>query len=163
MPTITVIIPTYNRSWEVSRAIASVLIQTFSDFVLVIVDDASTDGTTEVVRSFADPRVRYYRQADNVGVSRNWGTGVEVANGEFVALLMDDDRYEPKFLARRVAALRAHPGSSFAFSGYRVVDEAGVIVKNHLPKWQPGPISGMELVAAALARDCFIGATLYLR
>ena len=161
-PAVSVIIPTYNRSWGLRRAVGSVLAQTFLDFELIITDDASVDDTPEVVRSFADPRVRYYRQSHNVGVSRNWGTGVELAHGEFVALLMDDDRYEPKFLARRVAALRAHPGSSFAFSsGYRVVDRTGVIVKNHLPRWKPGLISGKELVAAALARDCFIGATLY--
>jgi len=160
-PRVSVVIPTYNRTWGLKRAIASVLSQTFPDFELIITDDASAEDTPEVARSFADPRLRYYRQSNNVGVSRNWGTGVELAHGEFVALLMDDDRYEPKFLARRVAALRAHPGSSFAFSGYRVVDQAGVIVKNHLPKWKPGPISGKKLVAATLARDCFIGATLY--
>jgi len=161
IPSVSVVIATYNRSWGLKRAIINVLAQTFSDFELIISDDASTDDTPDVALSFADPRVLYYRQSHNVGVSRNWGTGVELAHGEFVALLMDDDWYEPKFLARRVDALRAHAGSSFAFSGYRVVDQAGVIVKNHLPKWKPGPISGKELVAAALARDGFIGATLY--
>ena len=127
------------------------------NFELIITDDASTDDTPEVAQSFADPRVRYYRQSRNVGVSRNWGTGVELAHGEFVALLMDDDLYEPNSWPGEWPPL-GPPWKSFAFSsGYRVVDRTGVIVKDHLPKWKPGLISGKELVAAALARDASSG------
>jgi glycosyltransferase involved in cell wall biosynthesis len=160
-PRVSVIIPTYNRSWGLRRAVASAMEQTFSDFESLIVDDGSTDDTSEVSRSFADARLFYHRQPRNVGVARNWGTGVELARGEFVALLMDDDRYEPGFLARRVAALREHPTAALAFSGYRAVDESGAVVRHHSPSRKPGLLIGEDFVTAALARDCFIGASLY--
>ena len=58
IPTVTVIIPAFNREFYVAEAIASVLAQTFADFELIVVDDGSTDGTRDVVRAVADPRVR---------------------------------------------------------------------------------------------------------
>ena len=160
-PAVSVIIPTYNRSWGLKRAVVTVLAQTFSDFELVILDDASTDDTPDVIRSVKDPRVRYFRQPHNVGISRNWGTGLEMARGEFVGLLMDDDRYEPDFLARRVAALREHTAAVLAFSGYRIVSEATGHLRSHRPDYSPGVLTRPAFLTAALARDCFVGATLY--
>jgi glycosyltransferase involved in cell wall biosynthesis len=107
-------------------------------------------------------RVRYQRQPANVGVARNWGTGVDLARGEFVALLMDDDRYEPDFLARRVAALRANASADFAFGGYCLRTEDGTEVKRHTPPRTDGQlITGRDLVSVALGQECFVGATLY--
>ncbi|HVK12267.1 MAG TPA: glycosyltransferase family 2 protein [Gemmataceae bacterium] len=163
LPAVSVVIPTFNRSWGLTRAVESVLAQTFADFELVITDDTSPDDTETVARSFSDPRVRYHRQPANVGVARNWGTGIELARGEFVALLMDDDRYEPDFLARRVAALRADPAAVLAFAGYRIVPEDG-----DRPAWEfdpgyggPRTLTGTDFFHAALSRRVFVGATLY--
>jgi glycosyltransferase involved in cell wall biosynthesis len=144
------------------RAVESVLRQTHGDFEVVIADDASTDDTGQVAQSFADPRVRYHRQPSNIGVSKNWGAGLALARGEIVSLLMDDDRYEVGFLRAQVAALQAHPTASFAFTGYRVLDEAGHLVKLHTPARSPGAvITGRELLRVALGQECFVGATLY--
>jgi glycosyltransferase involved in cell wall biosynthesis len=161
-PTASVVIPTYNRSWGLRRAVHSVLGQSFGDFELLIVDDASTDDTSETARLFADPRIRYHRQPANVGVARNWGTGVSLAGGQFVSLLMDDDRYEPEFLGRRVAALQNHPSAAFAFSGYRVLAEDGRETKVHVPACPPGAVlTSRKLLRSVLGQDCFVGATLY--
>jgi glycosyltransferase involved in cell wall biosynthesis len=161
-PAVSVVIPTFNRSWGLKRAVAGVLAQTFADFELVVVDDSSSDDTPDVARSFADPRMQYHRQSRNVGVARNWGTGVELARGEFVALLMDDDRYEPEFLARRVSALRANRLADFAFGAYSVRAEDGKEIMRHSPSRLVGqPITGQDLVSVALAQECFVGATLY--
>jgi cellulose synthase/poly-beta-1,6-N-acetylglucosamine synthase-like glycosyltransferase len=66
-PTVSVIIPTYNRAHLVGRAIRSVLNQTFQDFEIIVVDDGSTDNTEEVVKGFNDPRIRYIRHEENRG------------------------------------------------------------------------------------------------
>jgi len=65
-PLVSVIIPTYNRAHLISRAIASVLNQTYPNFELLIVDDGSTDNTGAVVASFADPRISYYKLGENI-------------------------------------------------------------------------------------------------
>src|SRR4051794_22089991 len=70
-PCVSVVIPTYNRSWGLTRALQSVLAQTFQDYEIVVVDDASTDATAAVAATFSDPQIRYYRQPHNVGVASN--------------------------------------------------------------------------------------------
>jgi glycosyltransferase involved in cell wall biosynthesis len=161
-PLISIVIPTYKRTWGLRRAIESVLRQSFRDFELWIVDDASPDDTADVAGSFSDPRIRYFRQPTNVGVARNWSAGLERAEGEFVALLMDDDRYEPDFLAHRVTALQANPNASFAFGGYRVLTEDGretKIVRPAIPA--NAVVQGKDLLLSILGNNCFVGATAY--
>jgi len=82
IPTVSVIIPTYNRAHLVGRAIRSVLNQTFQDFEIIVVDDGSTDNTEEVVKSFNDPRIRDIRHEQNRGGSaaRNTGIGMSGYN-----------------------------------------------------------------------------------
>ena len=64
MPTVSVVIPTFNRAHVVGQAIESVLAQTLTDFELILVDDGSSDNTAEIVKNFVDPRVRYVRQSN---------------------------------------------------------------------------------------------------
>ena len=109
MPKITVCIPTYNRGHFLRESIQSVLDQTFSDFELLISDNASTDDTPEVVASFKDSRIRYYRQPANIGITPNWRFVVSMANTEFVAPLSDDDLYLPDHLAVALAVIDQYP------------------------------------------------------
>jgi glycosyltransferase involved in cell wall biosynthesis len=106
-PTVSVIIPTYNRASLLPRAIHSVLGQTFGDLELLVVDDASTDATEEVVRGIADPRLRYLRRPANGGVSAAQNSGLAAARGEFVSFLHSDDEYLPVKLEAQVPLLRA--------------------------------------------------------
>ena len=84
-PTVSVIIPTYNRANLVGEAIKSVLKQTYQDFEIIIVDDGSTDNTKEVIRDFKDKRVNYVKYKKNKGVLLARNTGIKVAKGICVA------------------------------------------------------------------------------
>ena len=102
-PTVSVVIPTYNRAHLVGRAIQSVLNQTYQDFELIIVDDASTDNTEEMVKSIDDERLRYIRHEENSGTSvapRN--TGIKAARGEYIAFLDSDDEWLPQKLEKQI-------------------------------------------------------------
>jgi glycosyltransferase involved in cell wall biosynthesis len=89
--TVSVIIRTYNRAHSIGRAIRSVLRQTYQDFEIIVVDDGSTDATTEVVRSFRDERIRLFRHETNRGVGAACNTGIACASGRFVCWLDSDD------------------------------------------------------------------------
>jgi glycosyltransferase involved in cell wall biosynthesis len=156
-----VAIPTYNRAWGLSAAIGSVLTQTFGDFELVIVDDASADHTETLVRSHTDSRIRYARQAHNVGMVRNWGECVAFARGRYLVFLADDDRLEPEFLAHRASVLEARPEVFAVFSRYTVRDAGGAVKSIALQDWRTArDLRGDELARAAFS-GWFIGASMY--
>ena len=94
-PFFTIIIPMYNREWFIARAINSCLNQDFEDFEVIVVDDGSTDGSVEVVRGFADPRIRLTCLPDNRGVSVARNAGIDQARGEWVVPLDSDDELTP--------------------------------------------------------------------
>jgi len=89
-PRVSVIIPTYNRERLVGRAIESVLGQTYDDFEVIVVDDASSDGTEAILRVYDDPRLRYLRHETNRGGGAARNTGIAVTGGRCTAVLDDD-------------------------------------------------------------------------
>lgn len=111
MPTVSVIIPTFNRAALVTRAIASVLAQTMSPDEVIVVDDGSTDDTRDVLAQFGN-RIRYvFQENQGVAVARN--RGIEAAAGRYTAFLDSDDEWLPHKLERQVAHLNAHPEIDF--------------------------------------------------
>ena len=92
-PTVTIIIPTYNRAHLLGRAIRSVLTQTFHNWELIVVDDASTDNTKEVAYSFQDPRIHYLCHETNRGGPAARNTGIREARGLYIAFLDSDDEW----------------------------------------------------------------------
>jgi glycosyltransferase involved in cell wall biosynthesis len=112
MPFITIIIPAYNRSSTIYKAIESVLNQTFNDFELIIVNDGSTDDTIEFIkRNFTDSRVKIYTQS-NLGVSAARNNGIERATGEYITFLDSDDFVEQNWLSDFVELIKL---------GYKVI------------------------------------------
>jgi glycosyltransferase involved in cell wall biosynthesis len=103
-PTVSIIIPTYNRSRLLARAVKSVLNQTYQNFELIIVDDASTDNTEEVVGSFNDERIKYVRHEKNKGEAVARNTGIKAARGEYIASHDSDDEWLHEKLAKRIRA-----------------------------------------------------------
>lgn len=97
-PTFSVIIPAYNRKTLVRRAVQSVLAQHECDFEVLVVDDASTDGSWEMLSSLGDPRVRILRHPINKGGSAARNTGLAAARGSFIAFLDSDDYWLPQKL-----------------------------------------------------------------
>jgi glycosyltransferase involved in cell wall biosynthesis len=96
-PTISVVIPLYNKGRYIARALNSVLSQTLQDFEIIVVDDGSTDDGATIVREFGDPRIRLIRQ-ENQGVSAARNRGINESHAELVAFLDSDDEWLPKHL-----------------------------------------------------------------
>ncbi|WP_157607347.1 glycosyltransferase family 2 protein [Sanguibacter suarezii] len=112
MPKVSVIMAVYNAKDTIVRAVGSVLDQTLEDFELILVDDASTDGSIELVRSHleqrgGDSRVRYVRHESNRRAAAARNTGVALARGDFVAFVDSDDEYLPTYLAALTGVLDA--------------------------------------------------------
>ena len=105
-PFFTVVVPVFNRASTIAAAVRSVLDQTFAEFEVIVVDDASTDETVAAVSSIADARVRIIRHATNAGGGAARNAGIDAAAGGYVAFLDSDDRFLPgKLMAvRRVVA-----------------------------------------------------------
>ena len=122
-PVVTVVIPTYNRAHLITRALRSVLAQTFTDFEIIVVDDGSTDDTETVVISLDDARVHYYRQP-NAGASAARNYGMREAKGEFIAFLDSDDEWFPNKLELQVARFRELPNTvGMLYTGSQTVTE----------------------------------------
>lgn len=98
MSLVSVILPTYNRESVLPRAIESVLAQTYADFELIVVDDASTDHTETVIELFDDERIQYYRFEENRGANAARNKGIEIASGAYLSFLDSDDVLKPKHL-----------------------------------------------------------------
>lgn len=126
-PVVSVVIPTYNRASLLPRAIESVIAQTVVDWELVLVDDGSTDGTPELVESFASrlgDRWVYLRQ-QNRGASGARNRGIDAARGEFVAFLDSDDEFAPQKLEKQLELFRGRPDLGLVYSDYAIIDEVG--------------------------------------
>lgn len=120
MPKVSVIITTYNRAHLLSRAIESVLRQTFQDFEIIVVDDASSDNTREVINKYCDERIFYLYHEKNRGVSAARNTGLMHAAGQFVSFLDSDDEWLQEKLMKQVNALNySSDRVGLVYSGYR--------------------------------------------
>jgi len=115
MARVSVIIATYNRAHVVSEAIDSVLAQTYRDFEIIVVDDASTDNTAEVLARYGD-QIRYIRRQTNGGCAATRNDGIRASTGEFIAFLDSDDLYEPNRLESAISFLdkRGEYGAVYA-------------------------------------------------
>jgi glycosyltransferase involved in cell wall biosynthesis len=145
---VSVCIPTRNRAALLTTAIESVLAQSFQDFELVVMDNASEDDTEAVVRAFGDPRLRYIRHPENIGAGANFNAGLRAAESEFVILLCDDDTLDPEFLATAVPALRSDGRVGLVYSTWRRRDPDGTVedrVINLTGRTERSTIPGPEL------------------
>jgi glycosyltransferase involved in cell wall biosynthesis len=109
LPRVSVIIPAFNRASLIGQAIESVLGQTFRDFELIVVDDGSTDETTEVVRGYSDPRIRLIELPSNAGSNAARNRGIKEARSDLIAFLDSDDLYLPTKLETVVGAFDRNP------------------------------------------------------
>ena len=130
MPRLTVGLPVFNGERVLREAFDALLGQTYEDFELIVSDNASTDRTADICRSYAeqDPRVVYVRQVRNLGLVPNHIFVMEQARGEFFKWAAHDDLYSRELLARCVAALDEHPDAVLAHSWSAMIDRRGKVL-----------------------------------
>ncbi len=117
----SIIMPLYNKAPYVRKAVESVLGQTSGDYELIIIDNGSNDGSSEIVTKFTDPRIRIVRLEENVGVSNARNKGVEMATAPYIAFLDADDWWEPTFLEEMAGLIERHPNAGIYGTGYYIV------------------------------------------
>lgn len=122
-PLVSVVIPSFNRARLIPDAIDSVLDQTYENWELIVVDDGSTDETEEVVRSYADPRIRYTVNTGPSGPGGARNVGVRCTQGPLIAFLDSDDIWLPEKLQLQVQAVVGRPELGLVGGGCRYVDE----------------------------------------
>ena len=167
-PLLSVVIPAYNRASSIAAAIDSVLMQTWGDFELIVVDDGSTDGTLEAAARIADPRLRLVENPRNMGAAGARNTGVAAARGTWVAFQDSDDEWLPRKLELQMARLLA-PGAAFvgAYCGLLVVggyrENAGPRLKlRYVPDTSILPVDG-DILPSLLRGNIISTQTLVVR
>ena len=98
MKKVSICIPNYNYGKYIGQTIQSILNQTYTDFELIIVDDASTDNSLEVIDSFKDSRINVYENEKNMGMTANWNRCVDLATGDYITIFHSDDIYHKKII-----------------------------------------------------------------
>ena len=111
---VSVAIPTYNRAHYICETIDSVLVQTYKDYEIIVVDDGSTDNTREILKRYGG-KIKYFYQA-NQGQASAWNYAVSQSSGEYIAFLDDDDLWFPEKLERQVEVLDKNPDLGFVCS-----------------------------------------------
>ena len=122
-PAVTVCIPTYNRRELLAASLQSVRDQSLQDIEIIVSDNASTDDTGDYVRSLNDPRIRYDRLDDNIGLFGNLSRCLQLGSGRYRVMLPDDDLMLPGNLESKVRFLEQNPSAGMVHSGFRYLDE----------------------------------------
>jgi glycosyltransferase involved in cell wall biosynthesis len=155
--TVSVCIPTYNSEKYLRECIDSVLAQTWADFELIISDNASTDGTCDIVRAYSDPRIQLHRFEPFAGMAANFNHAASLARGKFVKFLCYDDVIEPTCLAKQVAMLERHAAMVLATSGLRYMDAEGKTIGELSLCAHDAILSDVEVIAGNLTYGNLIG------
>jgi glycosyltransferase involved in cell wall biosynthesis len=159
MPDVSVVIPTRNRPGLLRLSVVSALRQRGVDIEVIVVDDASTDDTAQMLSGLGDRRVRLLRQASRGGVSATRNRGIEEASGEWIAFLDDDDLWSPEKLAQQLESVRRADGT-WAYAGDVNVDEDLRVmsafpprtpeeVMEALPRYNPVPSGASNVIVRA--------------
>lgn len=128
--------PVYNKRQYICQALDSLLSQTFGDFELIISDNASTDGTSEICQEYLkkDKRIKYIRQEENIGATRNFNFLLKQANGRYFMWASGDDLWDKNFLESCVKKLEENRKAVLAFTGVIGIDEEGKPIRFFHPQ-----------------------------
>ena len=158
-PKVSIVLPTYNRSYSILKSINSVLSQSYEDFELIVVDDASVDDTEAVMSSIADHRVKYIRHEYNKGGAIARNTGIAISRGEFIAFQDSDDEWLQDKLDTQMREFEFDPNLTAVYTGY-------YLVKNQEAVYMPTEKlqSGSGKIFTKLLRDnCISTQTLVVK
>lgn len=140
MPEISVIIPAYNAEKTIGETIESVLNQTFRDFELIVIDDGSTDKTTEIVRQFNDPRLSVHAFSNKGSPSASRNRGTRLAKSDLVSFIDADDLWTPDKLELQYRALLENPECCLAYSWTVFIDEKSRYLLAKEPSYHSGNV-----------------------
>lgn len=142
-PRVSIGLPVYNGEDYLEESLLSIQDQTFTDFELVICDNASTDETEAICRSFAsqDSRIRYVRNDRNLGAAKNYNRTLELARGDYFRWACHDDKLEPRCLEACVEVLDQHPEVVLAYPQTQMIDGGGEEMED------PGWLRNLHLVS----------------
>jgi glycosyltransferase involved in cell wall biosynthesis len=128
-PQVSVIMSVKNGEKQLEKAILSVFSQTYTDFEFIIMDDASTDRTSELLSEVHDPRVRLLKNATNLGLTRSLNRAARIARGKFIARMDADDICLPRRFEEQVNFLESHPGHAVVGCSYSIIDDEDRVVR----------------------------------
>ena len=159
IPFVSICIPVYNGEKFLYEAIESALKQSFQDFEVVIVDNASTDGTQFIVEEIAsaDRRIRYFRNDSNIGIVGNFNACLRHARGKYIKFLCADDLLLSTCIEDMVRELDTNPFVSLVVAGRLIVDENGLRVDERRYAKTETIISGMSVINRCLFGAKYIG------
>jgi len=139
-PLVSIGMPTYNRAdGFLPQALESALAQDYPNVEIIVSDNASTDGTEDLIRSRGDPRLRFFRHAESIGAIKNFNFCVEQANGDYFLLLHDDDLIDPDFVTVGIRALQGREGAGVVRTGIRIIDGDGRVLSQ-----KENPVDGFS-------------------
>lgn len=124
-PLVCVCIPTYNAENTIAEMLFSVFRQTYLNLKIVVIDNASTDSTLSIVRSFNDPRLNIYCNKENIGAVDNFNRCIELSDGDYTEMFHADEVYEPDMVQEQVAALERFPNAGAVFTEAELIDGKG--------------------------------------
>lgn len=124
-PKVTVLMSVYNGERYLNEAVDSILSQTFTDFEFLIIDDASTDRTPEILRGYDDPRIRIVTNEENLGLTKSLNKGLALARGEYIARMDADDISAPERLEKQVSFLERNTDIGVLGTNVQYVDDFG--------------------------------------
>lgn len=145
-PLVSIVLPTHNGSRYLEQAIQSCVDQTYPNWELIVVDDASTDSTPQILAHFvkADSRIRSVRHEQNRKLPAALNSGFELAEGEYLTWTSDDNLYRPQAIEKMLAFLERQPRISLVYTDYTTIDDAGnetmkvkVASPDQLTSWNP--------------------------
>jgi predicted O-linked N-acetylglucosamine transferase (SPINDLY family) len=131
-PFVSIVVPSYNRAEDLRRCLYSILAVDCDDLEIIVSDNASPDHTQDVLAEFKDPRIKAYRQDENVGAELNMAFIFEKASGQWVITLTDDDWLMPQAVSVIRESVRCDPNVGFILSPLRQINAEGGLVPDHL-------------------------------
>jgi len=129
-PLISVCIPTYNNAQYIGKTLESIINQTYNNIEIVVSDNASTDDTERVVKSFRDKRIKYYKNKTNVGCYNNYNECLNKISASYVAFYHSDDVYKPDIVEKEFKMLMKNPDVGIVFTLDEVINGEGNDIKN---------------------------------
>jgi glycosyltransferase involved in cell wall biosynthesis len=124
-PLVCICIPTYNAEKTIAEMLSSVLRQTYPNLKIVVIDNASTDSTLNIVRSFNDPRLSIHCNKENIGAVGNFDRCIELSDGDYTEMFHADEVYEPDMVKEQVEALDHFPNAGAVFTEAELIDGQG--------------------------------------